>query len=482
MALRKFLYIDPTNGYHDEQDAADSLTLGDLTLDGSGAGGGTLSLTGGGTITGLPLTPTGATEAASKSYVDNLVSGITWKDPVELREVISDADQSGTDPTPAAAGEAWVVNNWNTQTDGDIVEWSGSAWVVVVANSGGEPPDGTRVVVTEGTAAGSFASHEGEIATYDATGDSWSFESPSNGWAILVVGAGGYDENTSWLYDSTPGTWVQFSGAGSINAGAGLDKSGNTIFVGNGDGIKINADSIELELSATNPGLELVGTSPDKTLQAQVNPTGGISRGASGLEILLDEPPDTLALSASGLSVTGLPQNFKINDVSTVYATPGTGQVTAANLNTLTAGSTTNADALHTHNITDVEEADRVEATHENAAAVTTGYVVRWSATNNQIQHADNSTVVGARAIGVARVGGAISPGTSEIVKHGVAVGVLTPHTDTFAVNDEAFLGASGAMRLYANVPKPGRIIRMGFAKNAADLDVQIMDLGRARA
>lgn len=475
MALRKFLYIDPTYGYHDEQDAADSLSLGDLTLDGSGAGAGTITLTGGGTITGLPTTPTGPTEATSKSYVDNLVSGLTWKEPVEVMEMISDADQSGVDPTASATGEAWVVNNWSTQTDGDIVEWDGAAWQVIVTNSGGEPPDGTRVVVTDGTAAGSFAGEEGEIATYDATGNSWSFEDPTDGWAVLVVGTGGVFENTSWVWDDTPGEWVQFSGAGQINAGAGLTKSGNTLNVGTGDGITVNADSIEVDLDAADPGLEFNGASPDGALRVQVDGAHGIIRGTSGLEIEIDDTPDTLDVDADGLKVVGLPSLFKINDTA-VGAT-----VTAPNLDTLTDGSSN--VTLHTHAPpTSVEEATRVEDTHENQAAVTTGNAVRWGSVNNQIQHADNSTAVGARVIGVARVGGAISPGTSEIVKHGVCAGCLTPQTDTFAINDEAFLGASGAIRLYANVPKPGRVIRMGYAKNAADLDVQIMDLGRARA
>lgn len=482
MALRKFVYIDQTNGYHDEADAADSIQLGDLTVDGSGAGSGTITITGGGTITGLPASPSSGSEATSKTYVDNLVSGLTWKEPVELREMISDADQSGSDPTPSATGEAWLVNNWSTQTDGDIVEWDGAAWQVIVANSGGEPPDGTRVTVTDGTAAGSFAGEEGEIATYDATGNSWSFEDPANGWAFLVMGGGGVDENTSWVWDSTPGQWVQFSGAGQIVAGAGLDKTGNTIFVGDGDGITVSADAIAVDISGTNPGLEYgAGTSPAKPLQVKTNPNGGIQRGATGIEILLDEPPDTLALSASGLSVTGVPANFKINDVATVSATPGTGQVTAANLNTLTAGPTTNADSLHTHSLS-ATEAERVEATHTNNVAITAGEAVRWSGTNSQITQADNGSVAGARCIGVARVGGAASPGTSEIVKHGVAVGVLTPQTDSFTVNNTCWLGASGDIRLPANIPIPGRLIRLGFAVNADDLDVQIMDLGYRRS
>jgi len=469
MALRKFTYHDPTYGYLDDQDVGDSLALGGLTVD-----TGNLQLTGGATLRGLPTTPTNADEGASKSYVDNQLSGLTWKDPVSVLKIKDDQDQGGSPPT-GVTGEAWVVNNWGVSyNDGDIVEYDGASWNVIVANSGGEPPDGTRVLVDASpVAGGSFAGQGNDIGTYDATGDSWSFDDAVEGWALIVTGEGSIYENTGWTYDN--GTWIQFTGAGQINAGNGLDKTGNTIFVGNGNGINVLADSIEVDLDTTSGGsLEFLGVSPDGELRVRVDGAHGIVRGATGLELELDETPDTLDVDADGLKVVGLPSLFKVNDIA-VGAT-----VTAANLDDLTDGS--NADALHTHNISDVEEADRVEATHTNAVVVATGEAVRWSGTNDQIQAADNGAAATARCIGVARVGGAASPGTSEVVKHGVAVGVLTPQTDVFVVNDEAFLGASGAIRLYANIPKPGRIIRMGFAKNANDLDVQIMDLGRVRA
>lgn len=555
MALRKFLYIDPTYGYHDEQDGVnDSLSLGDLTLDASGSGTGTLTLTGGGTVTGLPTTPSGSTEAASKAYVDSLLSGIAWRDPVITMEMISDAlsappgspadgdsyvtggqsggpyaitavntgtetftvtgdhsslgagdkilvagstgndgywtvvSTSGTGPTDItvsedvtdATGDGTVDycdpgTLWDTFGPNKIVTFDGTNWEVLTATNNDGIQTGDRVVLKETGTAGSFSGQTSDIAEWN--GSSWDFFTPANGWAVLVqdyVHTGYYD-NTGWVYELTNDDWIQFTGAGQIVAGAGLDKTGNTLFVGNGDGIKVNADSLEVELSVTNPGLELTGTSPNKTLQVLVDGAHGIIRNTSGLEIEIDDTPDTLDVDANGLKVVGLPLQFKINDVAT-----GT-TVTAANLDTLTDGSS--GVTLHTHTPpSGVEYADRVEDTHENQATVTTGYAVRWGTVNNQIQHADNSAAASARCIGVARTGGAVSPGTSNIVKHGVAIGVLTPHTDSFAVNDEAFLGASGALRLYANVPKPGRVIRIGYAKNAADLDVQIQDLGRARA
>jgi hypothetical protein len=45
-------------------------------------GGGNIAVSGGGTLTGLPATPIGSTDAASKAYVDGLVSGIAWKPSV----------------------------------------------------------------------------------------------------------------------------------------------------------------------------------------------------------------------------------------------------------------------------------------------------------------------------------------------------------------------------------------------------------------
>lgn len=551
MALRKFLYIDPTYGYHDEQDPADSISLGDLTVDASGAGAGTITLTGGGTITGLPLTPSGATEATSKSYVDSLTGGVSWKDPVHTMEMKDDSlsappgspvegdsylidgqsggpfnitavnttsetftvtgdhsglgagdkilvegstgndgywtvvSTSGTGPTDItvsenvtdATGDGTVDyadpgTAWDTIGKNYMVVYNGTSWDSIHPIG-----DGNRVVVHDTGAAGGLAGQENDIATFVAATRTWTFETPLDGWAVLVHihSPSAYWDGLGFTYDSTPDDWINFTGLGQVNAGAGLTKSGQTLDVGNGDGIAVNADDIALALTVTNPGLELTGTSPNKTLNVLVSGNEGIVTTATGVAIEIDDTPDTLDVDASGLKVVGLPLQFKINDVAA-----GT-TVTAANLDTLTDGSS--GVTLHTHTPpTEVEAADRVEDTHTNQAAVTTGFAVRYGSVNNQIQHADNGAAVNARAIGVARVGGAIDPGTSEVVKHGVAVGVLTPHADSFAVNDGAYLGAAGAIRLYSNVPKPGRVIRLGWCKNAADLDVQIMDLGRSRA
>ena len=81
-------------------------------------------------------------------------------------------------PAPALGlsdrGKAYAVAGigglWSGFDIGDIVEWSGTAWVVIVAAVEGEEADGTRAVVTGGTAAGTLASHEEKVAVYAIKG------------------------------------------------------------------------------------------------------------------------------------------------------------------------------------------------------------------------------------------------------------------------------------------------------------------------
>jgi len=462
MAERKFLFMNSSFGWHEEADpTADSITLAGLTMNGDiGMGSNN--------ITGLPNTPSGDTAATSKTYVDNLISGLTWKDPVTVINVIDDS--LNQPPGGDSDGDAYIVGSapagdWSAFSHGDLVELVDSVWTLIAAGGTAEPADGLRVIVTTGTAAGSFAGEEGEIATYDATGDSWSFEDPADGWAVLVNGAGSHWENTAWTWNEDDTTWNQFSGAGQIAAGDGLSKSGNTLDVNFGDGIQNASDYVAVELSASNPGLELTGVTPDKTLQVKVDGAHGVILGSSGVEIEIDDTPDTLDVDADGLKVVGLPSLFKVNDTA-VGAT-----VTAGNLDTLTDGS--NADYLHYHSSAVATEAPRVEDTHTEGESMSAGDVVCWSSTADQIVVCDNGTNAISRAIGVVRVS---SGGTSDIVKHGIAENV-----GTFTAGTPYYLGASGALVVYGSVPKPGRVIRVGFAVNTTDLDVQIMDFGKAR-
>lgn len=429
------------------------------------------------TITGLPASPTGATEATSKTYVDNLVSGLTWKAPAEVLRIISDADQGGSDPTAGSTGEAWLVNNWSTQTDGDIVEWDGSQWNVVVANSGGEPPDGTRVVVIESSAAGSFATHEEEIGTYDATGDSWSFDAPSDGWAILISGDNSVYADQGYQYDGAD--WIQFTGAGQINAGAGLSKDGNTLNVNAGDGIQIASDYVAVELSGTTPGLQLVGTTPDKTLEVLYNSAAGIDVTASGVEVNLEADGAIVFDGVNGglevnLEATNPTLDIVSNELGVKYSTTASGLDQDANgLKVKVDGSTILINGSGQIYAAGSDEATRVENDFTASEAVSAGDPVYFDSTANQFGKGDAGTGSKAWIFGIARQ--AISTSASgPIVSAGPAAGVLSGATP----GARYYLQAGGGIG--TSVPGSGnRVIYVGSAINATDLFVQLVDFGK---
>lgn len=519
MADRSFLFM-AADGYSEEAAAADNTRLGGLAIGGSGAITGSvidmndvgkivnvnpatadndvlvygqsganlaglaidtadLTLSGGVTITGLPATPTAASEATSKSYVDGLLTGLSWKDPASVLKIKDDSDQGGTDPTASETGEAWVVNNWSTQTDGDIVEWDGSAWQVIVANSGSEPPDGTRAVVIGSGAAGSFSGQDGDVAVYDATGSSWSFNTPEDGWALLITGESSVYENLGYTYDSA--AWVQFTGAGQINAGEGLSKDGNTLNVNAGDGIEIASDRVTIDLAST-PGLELSGTTPDAELSVLANTAAGIQITASGVEVNLESDGALVFDGVNGglevnLETTDPTLEIASNELGVKYSTTASGLDQDANgLKVKVDGSTILINGSGQIYAAGSDEATRVENDFTATEAVAAGDPVYWDTTADQFSKATAGIDAEAYVFGVARSAiGASSSG--PIVSYGPCAGVLSGATP----GAKYYLGASGG--LVTSPPGANnRVILIGWAINATDLWVQPIDFGKKAA
>jgi hypothetical protein len=515
LAERKFIFLH-ADGYHEEQASTDSISLGGLTM------GGNIAM-GSHKITGL-LAGTDATDAVNKAQLDGMAVGLSWKDPVKVLRILSDADQSTVVPTAGSTGEAWVVNNWTGFNDGDIVEWDGDSWDVVVANSGGFPVDGTRVIVIEASAAGSFAGHEEDIATYVAYTDTWDFVNAEDGDASLVIGDGSVYENQGYTFDGA--NWVQFTGTGLINAGDGLGKTGNTLYVNVGDGLEIAADAVAVDLAASNPGLEFssgdlkakvdtsyglsIGASgiavdiiaagagtgglefssgdlqvktdgahgiilTSTGIEAEVNTSYGLSIGASGIAI------DVVA--AGGLEFSSGDLQIKIDDTPDTLDVDADGlkvvglpslfkvndtavgaTVTAANFDILTNGS--DASSLHKHN--------RSQAAFVAGEAIAAGDPVYVTAANNTIAKADAGTDAKRWVIGLAPAG-ILSAATGDVVfSGGIVTGVLTGAT----AGTRYWLADGGG--LTATRPTGGKnVILAGVAKNATDLVVEVRDYGK---
>lgn len=210
-------------------------------------------------ITGLVLSEiTGGTDAASKAYVDSIAQGLNIKGACHVSsqgniEVL--ATTTEVDGHTLSEGERVLVRYQANAVENGIYRFDGTGLVRSADMADGSHAAGAFTFVQFGTNA-----DQGWVCTADAPAD--------------VVGT-----------DALP--WTQFSAAGVIEAG---------------------------------DGLQLIGT----VMSAK-----------------LDGP--TLSASAAGLKVLGLPEMFEIGGVA-VSAT-----VTAPALDTLTAGFASDARLLHAH-------------------------------------------------------------------------------------------------------------------------------------
>lgn len=176
-------------------------------------------------------------------------------------------------------------------------------------------PDGTKNWVST-AGAGNFdlslqtGTFKSSTGGFTITGTTLSSLTTTGGVALTITA----DAASTW----------------STSAGA-LTVQGATALTLNGQTTGINLQSI----GATRFD---IGVTAAKTLTAAATTSAIFTAG------LIDLNGST-GTDAGGVATTG----FAIQGTQTHFAVPGTGQVTAPNLDTVTAGPASNADALHTH-------------------------------------------------------------------------------------------------------------------------------------
>jgi len=169
-------------------------------------------------ITGL-ATPTQATDAATKGYVDGAAQGLDIKNSVRAATT-TNITLSGTqtvDGVALIAGNRVLVKNQTSASQNGIYVVASGMWTRAVdADDNGELTAGSFTFVEEGTSQA------------------------DSGWVIST--------NGEIVIGSDPIAWTQFSGAGQLSAGAGLSLTGgqfsavvdnSTIEVGAGNALKV---------------------------------------------------------------------------------------------------------------------------------------------------------------------------------------------------------------------------------------------------
>jgi hypothetical protein len=225
---------------------------------------------------GNPVDPQ---DAATKVYVDNAVQGLDAKASVRVATT-ANITLSGTqtiDGVAVQVGNRVLVKDQSAPAENGIYVAASGSWTRAIDADTWDELVSAYTFVEQGTVNG------------------------DNGFTCTV--------NAGGTLGTTAVTWVQFSGAGQIDAGAGLTKTGNQINVGTASSARIvvNADNIDLATTAITPG-----TYRSITIDAYGRATAGTNpttlSGYGITDAYTQTQTDTLLnakLSLSGGTMTG---------------------------------------------------------------------------------------------------------------------------------------------------------------------------------
>lgn len=177
-------------------------------------------------LTGTPTAPTATagtstTQIATTEFVTAAVdaarSGLDVKESVKAATTanITLSNTQTVDGVALAVGDRVLVKDQTTGSQNGIYVVASGAWTRSTdANTSAEVNPGMFVFVEQGTV------------------------NADSGWVLTT--------DATITLDTTALVFAQFSGAGQITAGSGLTKTGNTLNVGAGTGITVNADDVAL--------------------------------------------------------------------------------------------------------------------------------------------------------------------------------------------------------------------------------------------
>jgi len=221
-------------------------------------------------------TPSADNHAAPKSYVDSIAQGLHWKDSVRVATT-ANITLSGTqtiDGISVVADDRVLVKNQSTGSENGIYLCKAGSWVRSGDMNESDEFSGSAIFIQQGTAN----ADTGYVCTNDGA---------------VTVG-------------TTSIQFTQFTGAGQLTGGAGIDITGSDISVNVDDSsIEISGDALQVKsggitnamLAGSITAAKLAGSIPSDKL----NLGNGVEDNGGNLQINLDGA--TLALGADGISI-----------------------------------------------------------------------------------------------------------------------------------------------------------------------------------
>ena len=243
--------------------------------------------------------PTQAQNAATKAYVDAVKTGLNVKDSAKLATTAALA--ASTYANGSSGVGATLTANANGALTIDSVAVSTSDRVLI-KDQADAAQNGIYTVTNTGGAGAAF------VLTRATDADTGA-ELPGGTFIFVTQGTNNADNGFTFTHNGTPTigttdlTVAQFSGAGQIDAGAGLTKSGNTLAVQVDDSsIEINSDTLQVKASGITNAM-LAGSID---LTAKVTGTLPVANGGTGAasltanRLLLSNGTSAISVLAAG--------------------------------------------------------------------------------------------------------------------------------------------------------------------------------------
>jgi hypothetical protein len=343
-----------------------------MLLDGSQAMEGSLDLGGNQAIGAAD--PTQPSHLVTKQYADSLITGFTYHTSVVAATTVN-ITRSGAqtiDGVSVIAGDRVLVKNQTAGAENGLFIVASGAWSRATDADTDTELARMAVLVTQGTANG------------------------GTGWGLTTTG--------TIVVDTTALSYTQISSSSTVNAGSGLTQSGNTINIGQGTGITVNADDIQIsasyvgQTSITTLGTITTGIWNGTAIPVTNGGTGGTTAATARSGI--SAAPNNVAYWVSALS-SELTSEVVPNNGRGISITVATGQiavdetVVATDANTLTmSGKTLTSPTINTAKIVDA-----IGAKINNYTLVVTDKLITFniSVDKNLTLPAGSSTYTGIR-------------------------------------------------------------------------------------
>jgi hypothetical protein len=304
--------------------------------------------------------PALSSDAVTKQYVDNIATGLIWKDAVRVgatSNVSVSSPGTAIDGVTLASGDRVLLMGQSNNIENGLYTYNGTALVRAAdADTNAELRPGTAVTVSEGTSTGNktFVLITDGPINVGTTGQDWALlnagtspvytgqngvditshvvtavPAPNGGIAVTGAGigviadpAGGLQVGTNGVATNLVANTALFADASGLRfvprASAGLDTDANGagVVLKPNSGLTVDATGVQTVIAANKglsvdaTGLQVVsgnGVTTDATgVMAVADPAGGLQVTAPGIGAKLASPSG-LKADTSGLTAVADP-------------------------------------------------------------------------------------------------------------------------------------------------------------------------------